>query len=266
MSRGRAGSRVVRWVAMLITVMSVILAIAQTARFKDWLRSYIVRAANRQLNGTLSIGELRGDLLSGLELRRVKLSLNGRTVLAIDEVRLSYTLAALVRQGVVIEAMDLTRPVAAVRRDALGWDIGRLVRAGDSSQGPRRTILIRHLAINDGSLSIASTGQTATRLERIDAALSFQYQPDRYTFTIGRLSFSLPEAELALRRTTGTFAKEEDPLLRPRAARTPQTDCGSRSQGQELQGLVNRNADRSLDRSGFRTRRAPEKSCCDTRA
>jgi len=247
MSRGRAGSRVVRWVAMLITVMSVILAIAQTARFKDWLRSYIVRAANRQLNGTLSIGELRGDLLSGLELRRVKLSLNGRTVLAIDEVRLSYTLAALVR-------------------DALGWDIGRLVRAGDSSQGPRRTILIRHLAINDGSLSIASTGQTATRLERIDAALSFQYQPDRYTFTIGRLSFSLPEAELALRRTTGTFAKEEDPLLRPRAARTPQTDCGSRSQGQELQGLVNRNADRSLDRSGFRTRRAPEKSCCDTRA
>src|SRR5262245_12636077 len=205
--------RAVGWLAVVATLACATLAAAtQTAWFKDWLRSYVVRMATDQLNGTLSIGELRGNLISGIELHAVAVSMNGQNVLSIDKVRASYTLGTLIRQGIVIDDVEVTRPVVAIGRDESGWDLGRLVKTGGSDQRAQpRMFLIRHLVVSQGSLSI--TSERTTRLDDIEASLSSLYFPDPFKVTIEHLSFVAPEAELALRQASGTIAFDQGDLV-----------------------------------------------------
>jgi len=62
-----------RWIrALVITLMLVVgagaaaLVATQTAWFRDWLRGYIVKQANQNLNGRLSIARLGGNLVEHL--------------------------------------------------------------------------------------------------------------------------------------------------------------------------------------------------------
>jgi autotransporter translocation and assembly factor TamB len=207
--------RAVGWLAVLATLACATLAAAtQTAWFKDWLRGYVVRMASDQLNGALSIGELRGNLISGIELHAVAVSMNGRRVLSIDNVRASYTLGTLIRQGIVIDDVEVTRPVVAISRDesGSGWDLSRLVRTGSSDQpAQRRTFLIRHVVVSQGSLSI--TSERTTQLDHIDAALSSLYVPDPFKVTIEHLSFVSPETEIALHQASGAIAFDQGDLV-----------------------------------------------------
>jgi hypothetical protein len=68
----------------LLLVAAVVGAVAtQTAWFKTWLRGYIVQEAHQYLNGELSIGRIRGNLVSEVELEDVGLTINGEPVLSI---------------------------------------------------------------------------------------------------------------------------------------------------------------------------------------
>ena len=59
--------------------------VSQTAWFKNWLRGYIVREASDYLNGTLSIERLGGNLLFGVEMENIGVSIDGSEVVAVKE-------------------------------------------------------------------------------------------------------------------------------------------------------------------------------------
>ena len=89
-------------VAILLAIALLAVAVVETGWAKNRLRDLIVRQANQYLTATLSIGRLEGSLFRGLQLGDISLGRDGRTLIRIDEVALTYSIQELFQRGVVI--------------------------------------------------------------------------------------------------------------------------------------------------------------------
>src|SRR6476660_10024838 len=102
----RLAARLLRWFvyAVLFTLVLVVVALVvlQTGWAKNQIRALIVREANQYLTATLSIGGLQGSLVRGLELSDITLSREGKTIISIDSVALSYSIRELIDRGTSI--------------------------------------------------------------------------------------------------------------------------------------------------------------------
>src|SRR5206468_3469470 len=153
--------------------------------------------ANQYLTATLSIGELEGSLLRGIRLGRVELARGGRTMIAIDEISLSYSIEELLQSGVVIRRIRLTRPRIVGGRQPDGrWDLGSLIRRESREQertGPKRPITIQSIEVIDGDVLLHDpldfgAAHLPTHFATLNAALSFRYYPVRWTLMFDRLA------------------------------------------------------------------------------
>ena len=177
---------VIGLVALILAVVLLALAVVETGWGKDRLRDLIVRQANQYLTATLSIGRLEGSLLRGLQLGDVSLGRDGRTLIRIDEVAVSYSIRELFQQGVVIRSVRLTRPYVAGAKMSDGrWDLGALVKRDSREQnrtGPNRPIQIQSIEVIDGQISLQDPldfgpAHVPTDFQQLNAAFSFAYSP-----------------------------------------------------------------------------------------
>src|SRR5262245_23502435 len=103
-----------RWLLVasvaILAVAGLALAAVETSWGKNQIRQLIVRQANQYLTATLDIGRLEGSLLRGVQLGDVHLSQNGQTLIAIDDVSLSYSIRELFERGTIIRRIRLARP------------------------------------------------------------------------------------------------------------------------------------------------------------
>src|SRR5258707_8806171 len=102
--------------------------VSQTAWFKNWLRGYIVREANLYLNGTLSIERLGGNLLFGVEMENVGVSMDGSKVVAVKDLGLDYNIFQLISKGLSVDTIRLDKPVIYLRREGDTWSLSRLIK------------------------------------------------------------------------------------------------------------------------------------------
>jgi len=125
-------------VAVVVGVTLSATVAVETVWFKQWLRGYIVRAANERLNATLSIGTLSGYLFTGVQVDDVAVVMNGHPVIAIDKVQAAYSIREIISKGIVIDHVDVTHPVVAMQRDDNGWDLARFIKQKAEEANPRR--------------------------------------------------------------------------------------------------------------------------------
>src|SRR5204863_9644077 len=123
------GKTIVYVTAAILIFLGAGLAVLETSWAKNRIRSLIVRQANEYLTATLEIGRLEGSLLRGIQLGDIRLSRDGRTLVAIDDVALSYSVRELVQHGVVIKRIRLARPKVVMARTPDGrWDLATIVK------------------------------------------------------------------------------------------------------------------------------------------
>lgn len=207
-------------VAAVIVVAGALAALTQTSWFKARLRDYIVRESGQYLNGQLSIQKLGGNLFSGIELENIELSMDGNRVVAVQSLALDYRVAELVTQGLSLDYIRLNKPVVYLRHDAEGWSIGRLLkkqaREADR-EGPKRPINIGDISISDGLVVVDEPNRNPSinvprRFERLDARVSFKYEPVRFSIDIAHLSFRGHDPDIGLNNISGGFAVADDAL------------------------------------------------------
>ena len=102
----RVAQIVIGAVVVLLVLVGLGIAAIETGWAKERLRRLIVRQANEYLTASLEIGSLGGSLFRGLELGDVRLSREGRTLIAIDQIALSYSVRELLQPGVVVRRED----------------------------------------------------------------------------------------------------------------------------------------------------------------
>ena len=121
MSVVRRSLQVVAFICTLVVgVASMTAIITQTTWFKEWLRGFIVRESEDYVNGRLSIGRLGGNLFYGVELGDVEVTMNGKTVVAVEDVGLNYNAFSMISGDVVLDSIRLTRPTIRLERTAEG--------------------------------------------------------------------------------------------------------------------------------------------------
>jgi autotransporter translocation and assembly factor TamB len=236
--------------AFIILLIVAGLGVIETGWGKNRIRELIVRQANQYLTATLTIGRLEGSLLRGLQLSGITLDRDGKTLVRIDEVALSYSIRELVQQGVIIRRIRLTRPQVVGAKMADGrWDLGALVKRESREEertGPNRPIEIQSIEIVDGRVSLRNpldfgAAHLPTDFQSLNALFSFTYVPVRWTLKFDRVSWVGHGPELTVNPLSGAFGRgpggwffEELSVTTPRSTFT-------------LDGRVNSTKPTSLD-------------------
>ncbi len=175
-------------IAFILLVVGLVFFAFETGWGKNQLRALIVRQANQYLTATLEIDRLQGSLVRGLQLTGVRLSQDGRVLVAIDDVSVSYSLRELLDQGTVIRRIRITRPrVSAGRLPDGRWDLSALVRreARNREQtGPSRPITLQSIEVVDGTVELRDPLKYGAvyvpmRYDALNLSLSYAYRAGR---------------------------------------------------------------------------------------
>ena len=232
--------RFVRRVAqVLLIVMTLIvgataaaLIVSQTAWFKNWLRGYIVSEANQYLNGQLTIERLGGNLFFGVELENVGVTMDGSEVVSVQDLGVDYSVFDFISKGMSIDDIRINKPRLYLRRDGDTWSIAKLIKRQEREadrEGPAAPIAIGDIGITDGSVVIdgpvgTSGVKVPEKIDRLDAKLSFAYEPVHYSIEISHVSFRGSAPEIGVNALSGGIAVREDTLFVDKLAlRTEET-------------------------------------------
>ena len=202
--------------ALVLILVGVGLAVLETVWAKEAIRGLIVRQANQYLTATLSIGRLEGSLLRGIALADVSVARDGRTLIQIERIALSYSIRELVQSGVIVRRVQVTRPRIVGSRQPDGrWDLGALVRRDTREQertGPSRPIQVQEIEIVDGRISLHDPldfgpAHVPTEFEALNAKFAYAYFPVRWKLTFDHVSWIGREPDLSVQRLAGVFGR-----------------------------------------------------------
>ena len=206
-------------VVVILVMVGVGIAVVETNWAKDQLRALVVRQANQYLNATLEIGRLEGSLIRGLELRDVALTREGKRVIEIDAVSLSYSPRELYQGGTVIRRLVVTRPrIVGARLPDGRWDLGALVKRDARQQdrtGPRRAIAIQAIEVVDATVLLRDplkfgAANVPTEFTSLNASLSFAYAPVRWTLDFDHASWTGRAPDLSVTKLSGSFGRSAE--------------------------------------------------------
>jgi hypothetical protein len=204
-------------VAIIVVVLILIgigLTIIETGWAKNRIRELLVRQANEYLTATLTIDRLEGSIVRGLRLGGIRLAQNGRTLVDIDEISLSYSMRELLQSGTVIRRIRLTKPQFFLARQADGrWDIAAIVkreRREGRQTGPGRPIEIQAIEITDGRVLLNDpldfgAAHAPTDFESLNASFAFAYFPVRWRLDFASISWIGRKPDLSMTRLTGAL-------------------------------------------------------------
>jgi len=203
-------------IVVLLLLLGFGLTVLETAWAKNRIRGLIVRQANQYLTATLAIGRLEGTLLRGIQLGDVLLSRDGKPMIAIDEISLSYSIRELFQAGTIIRRVRLTRPrvIGAKQKDG-HWDLSALIKRESQEQertGPKRPIEIQSIEVVDGDVLLRDPldfgpAHVPTHFASLNASMKFAYFPVRWQLTFNRISWIGSEPELSVTNLTGIFGR-----------------------------------------------------------
>jgi autotransporter translocation and assembly factor TamB len=223
-------------VMVIVAVLVVALVTTQTRWFKDWLRGYIARESGRYLNGQLAIGRLDGNLFYGVELKDVRVTLDGQPIIAVSDLTLEYSVFELISRGVELTRIRIEAPVVHLKQIDGQWNVGRLVkreRAEANRSGPSKPITLSDIEIANGSLTIdAPIGPTGVRvpkqIDQLNARLAFKYAPVRFSLDMFGISLRGIDPGIGLMNLSGSIAVRGDDLyLSKIALKTDQSELAA---------------------------------------
>lgn len=241
----RAVLRVFKILAYLVTTVLLLLAVAgilsQTSYLRNMFRSFLVSTISKNLNGTLRVGAVGGNMIGGFTMDSVVVEQDGLEVIRIDRIDCSYELLGLLQQRIDVTRLAVDSPRVRLVRSAEGpWNLSRLFDpAPDTGAGGFDwEIRLEELRIRGGSLTVVDSqalGGTpgAPRplsfpasdrftAEGFDLEGSFRLRGERASASIERLRWTSAEPDFELQQMAfrltvePTLSRIEDLTLQTR--------------------------------------------------
>jgi hypothetical protein len=199
---------------LLLVLVGAAVAVSNTQWFRDKVRAAAENQAARFLNGTLSVGAIEGNLVTGSVLKDVRIVQDGQEVVAVDEVRLSYKSWELVRSDLLFRDLTLTRPRIRLIHDGTRWRLANLLRLPERRQGPGRALRIPGMEVRDGTLAIERASQDGAvrwpaRIEGLNARLSLTIAAGVTDLDVDRATFLAQDPALAVSSVSGRWTTSQ---------------------------------------------------------
>src|SRR3990172_2977656 len=102
-----------------VSALAVLLGAAgftQTRLFKQTLRSTLYKLVESQLNASVYIGEIRGNIFSGISIDTVAMYVNNAPFVEAGSITLHYDLFPLWYRRVAISSVEIENPSVSVVR------------------------------------------------------------------------------------------------------------------------------------------------------
>jgi len=225
--------RSLRVLALLVTLVIGVTAmaaiVAQTTWFKEWLRAFIVRQAADYVNGRLDIGRLDGNLLFGVELENIRITMEDQTVVEIADVGLDYNVFTFLTGTVALDDIRINQPVIRVRKTGDGWNILHLIRVRTPDSPPRRRpIAIGEIGVTDATIYVEEPAEARAvgtagvmvpaRIGRLDASVGVTSDADALTIDLAHVSLRADEPYLGINALSGVIRRTDEAMTLERVA------------------------------------------------
>ncbi|HUI64753.1 MAG TPA: translocation/assembly module TamB domain-containing protein, partial [Bacteroidota bacterium] len=207
-------------------LLALLAAFTQTQTFRNRLRAAALAELDSVFDADIYLGPLGGNILTGFSIDSASISLQGRTLLRLSRLEISYNLLSLTGKTAAVKGFTLVRPeIFLVREKGEPWNISRVLRhhAGDTTAGGpfNWTIDIARLDIRQGTISLVDSAslsepghETATgesveyhqfTLSDVNLSLSANIRRDRQRAIISSCSFISQRPQFRLEELSGVF-------------------------------------------------------------
>ncbi len=176
----RKTSKILLYVCLsVLFVLFVAAGFTQTTLFKQTLRSTIYKMVDANLNASVFIGEIKGNLVTGLSIDTVAIYVNNAPFLEARNAVVRYDPFPLWNKHISLGSVEIDNPSVSLIRFADGtWNVDRLSKKKsepDSLPSPW-VVTVRSLRINNGHFRlIDSTAQSNRKLPDSIARRTFDF-------------------------------------------------------------------------------------------
>jgi hypothetical protein len=153
----RAGKILSYTLAIIIAGILLLAGFTQTSFFKDRLRTILVSSISTELNGSLTLGSIDGNFLTGFTIDSIEVYQGTDLFLSSSKVSCSYDLLPALRDQYNITHFIIEQPTIHFRRSRAGvWNIGKLFLASeDSGSGSFKGILsLEDVQLKNATISL----------------------------------------------------------------------------------------------------------------
>ncbi|GAO29971.1 DUF748 domain-containing protein [Geofilum rubicundum] len=149
--------------ALFFIVMGLLVA-TQTPWFRSTVKNKALELANKNIHGTLSVGELNGNFFTHLQLLDVTLlEENSDTLITIEEISLKYAPLRLLSQQIKVRSVLLDHPDIRLSRDQDSiWNFSQIWPKKEAKE-PKTTkpfgfvVILDQLLLREGQIAVHSS-------------------------------------------------------------------------------------------------------------
>jgi autotransporter translocation and assembly factor TamB len=212
-------------VALVLFLLIVLASFTQTKLFKDRLRVFIASFITTQTNGSLSLGTIHGNFISGFTIDSLVLWVGKDPLIATGRIAVGYDLFEIPNRVITIDSIVIERPNVALRRDEEGvWNIDRLAPPSEVGKPSRFewTIILKKLRLINGSVVVKDERDVAAAdhppnlpnqvdygnvsIFNLNLGLNGRIRENNVSLAVEHLSFESERPLFQLRRFGGKFA------------------------------------------------------------
>ncbi|HOL81699.1 MAG TPA: hypothetical protein PLP99_08085 [Ignavibacteriales bacterium] len=163
---------------IILVLFTIIFFILQTDWFKDTLRKEIIKAANEELDATLSIGKIHGTFFTSIIIDDVLLKRYGDTLVYVNKVQLHYNPIQLIFKRIYVREISLFNPkIFLLHDDSLKhWNFDNLAKNPSPEDTSKSSfpllIIIKNAKIDNLYLKFANYNR------RVDNSLQNSFSLD----------------------------------------------------------------------------------------
>lgn len=188
---GRRALYLVLSLALLILALRLSL---RTSWVQNWVKGTVVETANSQLNGTLYIDNLSGDLWKEIKLSNLQLRMQDDTLAHIDSISASYNIWALLQSRVDISQLMVSNPRIRISEKSDQWNVQKLKKESeDTTSGASAfSFDVSEFQLKNGQVSVISDSLDLNlEVRDMELASSFSYSANSYSADLQNFSFQL---------------------------------------------------------------------------
>ncbi len=193
----------------ILGLILILLIFTQTSWFRDILKGEVENIVSDQLNGNLTIGEIKGNFYENLEVSKLRIEQNDTTLLYADNVLLNYNLSSILFKNISIHLVEFDSVYLFLQQNAdSSWNISNLLKDTgqeeiDTSQGrfdwnislDRFDILRTEIEIS----SLNSSSNIPDRIGNINLSASGSLSPQQKSLVINSLSLETENPDFVLK-------------------------------------------------------------------
>ncbi len=191
----------------ILLLISISLYLFEFGGLEKIINAQVAALIEEQFDLELTVGEIRGDIISGIVLKDVVIHYRSPTtryrLAFLPRISIAYSLSNLWNRKYLLDYLHIDSAVVTIMSDGTGrWLLPHLVAESDGSEGQAPNFSVSDVEINGSTLRLAGVKDTLS-FEDIALSAAVSGREGTWSLDLKRLRFTGSDERLSLDGLTG---------------------------------------------------------------